>query len=988
MIHSILPKAGGCGAAEARPGERTTKTGRRWRQGLLSLLLCSLLPAAEAAFNARHTFNEHGNISMVGNTLLTCDGTGTCAAEQNGTTAGGNGNRQMVYVNVDPAAGFNNSSSATLNLPAGAEVLSAGLYWGGRADPSNGNRAVLHLRAPNAADYQDIVAQAADLYTFTSQGDANSRPYSAYADVTQLVRSAGSGEYFAGGLAAVSGNGGGLGHFGGWSLIVVYRDANEPYRRLMVFDGKLDANDGVVSGSTSASIDVTGLRTPASASFTTYMGALVWEGDQNISGDAFSLNGQVLSDSQNPSSNFWNSSISRLGARLDAKTPDFVNQMAIDIDYIDASGILANNASTATLGFSTSGDAYFPHALTFATELFEPNLVTSLTKTYSNQSGGSQITFGDVIVYEIAFSNTGTDGATGVAVNDVLPVGTTFVPGSLEVLANVAGAPTGAQSDSAGNDLAEYDSASRAVAFRLGSGATATNGGLMLPGDNARVRFQVRVTDPQLANQSIGNTASVSYSEQTNPGPDPRGGTATAVTSPVVSVIDALDDPYTTPVISSAGNANLGSVFGNDLLNGVAPNNGLVETTLVGTLPAGIGFDPVSGVVSVAPGTDPGAYGFVYRICERANPTHCDDANVSLTVQAAQIVANDDSNPTPVISGQGSPNVVNLYGNDSLNGGGVNTSTVTLSVTPPAGISVDPATGVVSVAPGTPPGSYSFPYTLCEVGDPDNCDSATVSFTVEAAVIAAGNDSYGPVTSETTRNLGNLFGNDSLNGGPATPATVTLTATPPAGITLNAATGELGVAEGTAPGTYSFDYRICETSDPDNCTTATVNVEVRDTRADLSLNKSSGTTALLPGDDVSYSIQVSNAGPEAARNAWVSDPLPSGLTYVSASPACSYVIASRTVRCAVSDLASGASESFTITTRLNQGFATSSLVNIANVSSDNDPTPGNNSGSAETPVIVDPVGAPTLSEWALILLSGLMALGVLGMSGRNRRLLG
>ncbi len=974
MTHLIVPVR----------AERTPSKRRPWRQALFSLMLTgSLLPAAEAAFTARHTFNDRGDISMVGNTLLTCDGSGSCASEQSGAVAGGNANRSMIYVNIDPGAGFANSSSAALNLPAGAQVLSAGLYWGGRADPSNANRGVLHLRVPGATGYQDVVANPADINTFTTQGSASARPYTAYADVTELVRAAGSGDYFAGGLTAASGNGGSLGNYGGWSLIVVYHDDNEPYRRLMVFDGKLDANDGVVSGTTSASIDVTGLRTPASANFTTYMGALVWEGDNDIVGDTFRLNGQTLSDAQNPGSNFWNSSITRLGSRLGAKSPDYVNQMAIDIDYIDASGILANNASQATLGFSTSGDAYFPHAVTFATELFEPNLVSSLTKRYSNLNGGTQVAFGDVLVYDIAFSNTGTDGATGVMVSDPLPAGTELVPGTLTVASNVGGAPAGVQTEAAGDDLAEYDAASRTVTFRVGSGATARDGGLIIPGESARVTFQARVSDPLLANRSIGNTASVSYSEQTNPGPDPRDGTATVNTPPVRSLIDAVDDTYATPVRSGTGNANLGSVFGNDLLNGQGVDGTRVSAVVIGSLPAGIGFDPASGTVSVAPGTNSGPYSFVYRICERASPTNCDDATVNLSVQASEIVANDDSNPVPVVSSQGSPSVVNLYGNDTLNGGAVNAGNVVLSVTPPTGIGVDPATGAVSVAPGTPPGTYRFPYTLCEVGDPDNCDSATVSFTVEAAVISAGSDTYGPVTSETTQVVGNVLGNDSIGGGiPSTPG-VTLTATPPAGITLDPTTGNVSVTRGTDPGTYTFDYQICEARDPDNCATATVTVNVRDTRADLSLSKTTGNSALLPGDEVTYSIRVDNAGPERSRNAVVSDVLPSGLTYVSASPACSYAIASRTVRCVVTDLASGGSESFNVTTRLAGSFGSQSLTNVASVGSENDPNPGNNSGSAQTPVIVDPKGAPTLSEWALILLSALMVLGVYGMAGRR-----
>ena len=38
----------------------------------------------------------------------------------------------MTYVDVDSDATTFNSSRATLDLPAGAQVLAAFLYWGGR----------------------------------------------------------------------------------------------------------------------------------------------------------------------------------------------------------------------------------------------------------------------------------------------------------------------------------------------------------------------------------------------------------------------------------------------------------------------------------------------------------------------------------------------------------------------------------------------------------------------------------------------------------------------------------------------------------------------------------------------------------------------------------------------------------------------------------------------------------------------------------------
>ena len=40
---------------------------------------------------------------------------------------------------------------------------------------------------------------------------------------------------------------------------------------------------------------------------------------------------------------------------------------------------------------------------------------------------------------------------------------------------------------------------------------------------------------------------------------------------------------------------------------------------------------------------------------------------------------------------------------------------------------VDPATGAVNVAPGTPAGVYEVTYQICEVLNPGNCDTAVAT---------------------------------------------------------------------------------------------------------------------------------------------------------------------------------------------------------------------------------------------------------------------
>lgn len=84
-----------------------------------------------------------------------------------------------------------------------------------------------------------------------------------------------------------------------------------------------------------------------------------------------------------------------------------------------------------------------------------------------------------------------------------------------------------------------------------------------------------------------------------------------------------------------------------------------------------------------------------------------------------------------------------------------------------------------------------------------------------------------PINGTTGGNTGiNVYINDTLGANPATSSNVTLTSTPTAQLSINPSTGAVTVASGTAPGTYTINYTICETANPSNCDTATVTVTV------------------------------------------------------------------------------------------------------------------------------------------------------------------
>lgn len=56
--------------------------------------------------------------------------------------------------------------------------------------------------------------------------------------------------------------------------------------------------------------------------------------------------------------------------------------------------------------------------------------------------------------------------------------------------------------------------------------------------------------------------------------------------------------------------------------------------------------------------------------------------------------------------------------------------------------------------------------------------------------------------------------------------------------------------------------------------------------ADLQIEKTAAPSPATPGTDETFTLKVTNHGPNTAANVVVSDPLPAGLTFVSASPEC------------------------------------------------------------------------------------------------------
>ncbi|MBP8196365.1 MAG: hypothetical protein KAY55_04285, partial [Deltaproteobacteria bacterium] len=328
---------------------RKKKTGAaKWLGGLLAGVIgVSVFGQAEAAPTRRFQTDDRGNFIVIGNTvgqdcrvgvpapvvgtasLLTCGLTGLGDSGIDAywrSDAPANGQAQAGILITSPIA----RSTAVLSLPAGAAVTYARLYWSTQRAGSVGNESAL-LERPGGLS-RVITAQAPDVKSVNYSG---LNYYQASADVTAIVRSAGSGPFRVAGF-----NSDELGNllndvtYSAWHLSVFYKLDSEPVRRLALYDGYDLLSKGKVSATLS------GILVPSTGA-EGRLGLIAYEGDADIKGDALRINGTAISDGQNPIDNVFNSTRSRLGSPVSVAgdlpqlTGGPASMSGVDLDVLD-----------------------------------------------------------------------------------------------------------------------------------------------------------------------------------------------------------------------------------------------------------------------------------------------------------------------------------------------------------------------------------------------------------------------------------------------------------------------------------------------------------------------------------------------------------------------------------------------------------------------------------------------------------------------------
>ena len=200
--------------------------------------------------------------------------------------------------------------------------------------------------------------------------------------------------------------------------------------------------------------------------------------------------------------------------------------------------------------------------------------------------------------------------------------------------------------------------------------------------------------------------------------------------------IDAINDNLSANPINGYQGGIAGNIFSNngsgqDTLNGVPviPNQVNISIINNGNI-SGLTISN-NGNVVIPSSTPAGTYTITYSICEKLNPSNCDQATIIIVVTAPVIDAVDDLNNSPVNSETGSS--VPLYSNDTLNNSPLIPSEVVFTLVTNGGLvgaTID-SNGNLIVPAGTALGTYTITYSICQVLNPTNCDTATAIIVVK-----------------------------------------------------------------------------------------------------------------------------------------------------------------------------------------------------------------------------------------------------------------
>lgn len=233
-----------------------------------------------------------------------------------------------------------------------------------------------------------------------------------------------------------------------------------------------------------------------------------------------------------------------------------------------------------------------------------------------------------------------------------------------------------------------------------------------------------------------------------------------------------------------------------------------------GTLPAGLALDTATGIISGTP-TTAGASSFTVSVSDSATTPRTASLAYTITIQPATVLTiTTISLPAATV---GTP-----YSQTLAATGGVLPLTWSISLgTLPAGLALDPATGIISGTPTTAE-TANFTVTVTDSSVPAATDTQDLSITVSAV--------GSPVTITTTTmpnaTFGNAYSQTLAATGGTLPYTWSISAGAlPSGLSLNPATGVI-LGTPLVSGPFNFTVMVTDSAVPANTDTQALTLTV------------------------------------------------------------------------------------------------------------------------------------------------------------------
>jgi len=447
--------------------------------------------------------------------------TGECIDDSSVTNA----DVYLSQINTTGDSSYSNASSATISdINDTAKVVWAGLYVQGRASKSmTETEALDYLQnyAVKLIDKNDIVTSvsptSADL--FYQYG-----AYSTFSEIPSLIGKTGAeikGEWTVADLIIQTGKdtelseGGYIGYYGAWSMVIIYEHKNESLKNISVFDGYQVVQDG-----NPRKINVTGFLTPTTGDIESELSIFVGEGDKTLTGDSLSLK----TDSWENGDDFYLNEDNAFYSETNGfePNPDLDNNFGIDIHNYDIGSsdfnYVKNGDSKATIEMASTGDVYFASMLAFTTELYQPRVcyveeyLDIYGNTLENGIAGQTVIIKTTIANRKKDSNdTNLEDAKGVVITAKLnETDLTYISGTTEIKNVNENLYTTMTDDPNDNDLLGATDNNERAEIMIGRDATSTEGGLLKVNDEASMMFRATLVGGSI---NTTNEYTVAYTD-------------------------------------------------------------------------------------------------------------------------------------------------------------------------------------------------------------------------------------------------------------------------------------------------------------------------------------------------------------------------------------------------------------------------------------------------------------------------------------------